>query len=209
MTFVRSLPAVLQRLVEILVASVVLVLSSPIQLLVAIIIRLDSPGPALFRQTRVGLDQRPFVFYKMRTLYFDARERWPELYAYRYTPEEVKTLRFKREEDPRITRAGRWLRKSTLDELPNFWNILKGDMAIVGPRPEIPQMLPYYTKEQKLKFTVKPGLTGLAQTNGRGNLSFQETIAWDLEYVRNRSFWLDVRIVLRTALLVTRLAGAF
>jgi lipopolysaccharide/colanic/teichoic acid biosynthesis glycosyltransferase len=209
MTFVRSLPAVLQRLVEILVASVVLVLSSPIQLLVAIIIRLDSPGPALFRQTRVGLDQRPFVFYKMRTLYFDARERWPELYAYRYTPEEVKTLRFKREEDPRITRAGRWLRKSTLDELPNFWNILKGDMAIVGPRPEIPQMLPYYTKEQKLKFTVKPGLTGLAQTNGRGNLSFQETIAWDLEYVRNRSFWLDVRIVLRTAVLVTRLAGAF
>jgi lipopolysaccharide/colanic/teichoic acid biosynthesis glycosyltransferase len=209
MSFLRSLPAAFERPVEIVLASVVLVLSSPVQLLVAIIVRLDSPGPALFRQTRVGLNQRPFVFYKFRTLYADARERWPELYAYRYTPEEVKALRFKREEDPRITRAGRWLRKSTLDELPNFWNILKGDMAIVGPRPEIPEMLPYYTEEQKLKFSVKPGLTGLAQTNGRGNLGFQETIAWDLEYVRKRSFRLDVWIVVRTAVLVTRLAGAF
>lgn len=201
--------AALQRTLEILIAAVALVASSPIQLVVALVVRFDSPGPALFRQTRIGRNERRFVFFKFRTLYADARERWPELYAYKYTPEEVRELRFKREEDPRITRAGRWLRKSTLDELPNFWNLLKGDIAIVGPRPEIPEMLPYYASEQMLKFTVKPGITGLAQTNGRGNLSFQETIAWDLEYVRKKSPGLDLRIVLRTIALITRSRGAF
>ena len=121
----------------------------------------------------------------------------------------MQTLRFKVERDPRITRVGQWLRKSTLDELPNFWNLLKGDIALVGPRPEIPEMLKYYAPEQLPKFSVRPGITGLAQTHGRGNLAFQQTIAWDLEYVRRKSLWLDIRIILRTLRLWLTLDGAF
>lgn len=200
---------VTQRLLEVPTALVALILTSPIMLLLAILVRLDSPGPAIFRQLRVGKDGKLFWFYKFRTLFADARTRFPELYAYDYTPEEVGTLRFKREADPRVTRVGRWLRRSTLDELPNFWNLLKGDIAIVGPRPEIPEMLKHYRPEQMRKFHVRPGITGLAQTHGRGRLSLQETLALDLTYVQHRSLWLDIRIVVRTLRMVLTLDGAF
>jgi lipopolysaccharide/colanic/teichoic acid biosynthesis glycosyltransferase len=201
---------VFTRAAEIVIAAGALVATAPVMLLTALVIRLDSPGPALFRQTRVGRGRRLFTFYKFRTLYADARERWPHLYAYEYTPDEIEALRFKHEEDPRITRAGRWLRKSTLDELPNFWNLLKGDIAIVGPRPEIPEMLKYYPPEQlALKFSVRPGITGLAQTNGRGNLRFQRTNEYDIEYVRNKSLGLDLKIILRTVGMIFRRHGAF
>jgi lipopolysaccharide/colanic/teichoic acid biosynthesis glycosyltransferase len=195
--------------VEICLASAALVLLSPIMLTVAVIVRLDSPGPALFRQLRIGKNGRLFVFYKFRTLYADALQRFPELYSYQYTPKEIEELQFKREDDPRVTRAGSWLRKSTLDEIPNFWNLLKGDVAIVGPRPEIPEMLRYYYPDQMIKFSVKPGITGLAQTKGRGRLKFQQTNAYDVEYVKHKSFWLDCKIVSKTIRLVVRLDGAF
>lgn len=205
----RELLAGVKRVLEMTLAAVALVVTTPLMLIVAIIIRLDSPGPALFRQKRVGRNGRLFTFYKFRTLYANARWRFPELYAYKYMPEEIRHLRFKREEDPRVTRAGRWLRKSTLDELPNFWNLLKGDLAIVGPRPEIPEMLPYYTEEQMIKFSVRPGITGLAQTNGRGKLSFQDTLSYDVLYVKSKSFWVDAKIVLRTVQLLLKFDGAF
>jgi lipopolysaccharide/colanic/teichoic acid biosynthesis glycosyltransferase len=205
----QDLGLLLQRTAEVLIAAAALIVTSPIMLVVALIIRFDSPGPVIFRQRRVGMNGRVFMFYKFRTLYADAKERFPELYAYAYTPSEVVNLKFKREEDPRITRAGRWLRKSTLDELPNFWNLLKGDIAIVGPRPEIPEMLKHYTPDQLLKFAVRPGITGLAQTHGRGNLAFQKTIAWDIEYVKNKSLWLDLKIIVRTVRMLTTLDGAF
>jgi lipopolysaccharide/colanic/teichoic acid biosynthesis glycosyltransferase len=198
-----------QRLVEIPTALIAIVLAGPIMLFVAILVRLDSPGPAVFRQQRVGRDGKTFWFYKFRTLFVDARERFPELYAYDYSPEQIETMRFKREVDPRVTRVGRWLRKSTLDELPNFWNLLKGDIAIVGPRPEIPEMLRHYRPEQLVKFAVRPGITGLAQTHGRGRLSLQETIALDIKYVEHRSLWLDIRIVVRTLRMVLTFDGAF
>jgi lipopolysaccharide/colanic/teichoic acid biosynthesis glycosyltransferase len=201
--------AIAWRAVEIAIALGALALTWPIMLLVALVIRLDSRGPALFGQRRVGLHGRHFTFYKFRTLYVDARERFPELYAYAYTAEEVRTLKFKREADPRVTRMGRWLRKSTLDELPNFWNLLKGDIALVGPRPEIPEMVPHYQPQQLAKFSVKPGITGLAQINGRGNLAFQQTIAYDLEYVRQKSAALDLRIIARTIRLLATFDGAF
>ena len=146
---------------------------------------------------------------KFRTLYADARERFPEMYRYKYSTEEIQTILFKPLDDPRVTPEGRWLRKSTLDELPNFWNVLKGDMGLVGPRPEIPEMLPYYHGEMLTKFTVRPGITGLAQVSGRGRLSFQDTVALDTEYVRRRSVRLDAEILLKTLKVVLLRQGAF
>lgn len=227
---------------EIIAAALALLLLLPLMLLEAAWIRLDSPGPVLFRQRRVarsrvlpaaavrqhpGLqlaepapgqagDQAPYLvpqdfgFVKFRTMHADSAQRFPHLYRYRYGDREhFLADRFKRDDDPRITRAGRWLRRSTLDELPNFWCVLTGDMALVGPRPELPGLLVNYQPHEMLKFAVRPGITGLAQINGRGNLNFRDTIAWDLEYVRTRSVALDLRILLRTVVLVLTRHGAF
>jgi len=200
---------ILLRIFECLVALSVLITTMPVMLIIALIIRRDSPGDPLFRQDRVGRGGKLFRFTKFRTLLADARQRYPELYAYRYTPAQIEKLTFKVPHDPRITRAGRWLRRSTLDELPNFWNVLTGDMALVGPRPEIPEMLPYYTDEELLKYSVRPGITGLPQISGRGRLKFREAAALDVEYVRRHSFKLDLRIILRTLYLIVSRDGAF
>jgi lipopolysaccharide/colanic/teichoic acid biosynthesis glycosyltransferase len=198
-----------QRLVEIVIASSALLFALPVMLVVAVIIKLGTPGPVLFVQERVGRGGRPFRFVKFRTLYADARTRWPELYSYRYTEHELRELKFKVPNDPRVTPQGLWLRKSTLDELPNFWNVLTGDMALVGPRPEIPEMLPYYQGDMLLKFSTRPGITGLAQISGRGRLGFYETVALDVDYVRRRSLATDVRIVLMTVRKMVTGDGAF
>jgi lipopolysaccharide/colanic/teichoic acid biosynthesis glycosyltransferase len=142
-------------------------------------------------------------------MYVDARERFPQLYAYRYSPDELLALKFKNDNDPRVTPQGRWLRRLSVDELPNFWNVLTGEMALVGPRPEIPEMLPYYKGEMLEKFLVRPGVTGLAQISGRGRLGFYETVDLDVSYVRNRSFLLDLRIMARTVALIILRDGAF
>jgi lipopolysaccharide/colanic/teichoic acid biosynthesis glycosyltransferase len=193
----------------VVIALVALTVSLPLLVLIAIYIRLDSPGPALFRQTRVGKDFQPFTFYKFRTLFVDAKARFPALYRYEFTPEQLEELQFKTEDDPRVTRAGRWLRRTTLDELPNFLNLLKGDVALVGPRPEIPEMVRHHAPEHLIKFSVRPGITGFAQIRGRGRLKFHQTNAYDAEYVRTRSFLLDCKIILSTIKKVVRLDGAF
>jgi lipopolysaccharide/colanic/teichoic acid biosynthesis glycosyltransferase len=185
------------------------VVSAPLIAVVAILIRIDSPGPIIFRQIRVGHGGRLFAFYKFRTMWVDARERYPELYAYQYSDDEIRSMFFKVVHDPRLTRVGRHLRKTSLDELPNLINVVRGDMTLVGPRPEIPEMLRYYTSEQLEKFSVKPGLTGLAQVNGRAVLRFQETLAADLDYIARRSVRLDLWILLRTVHVVLKRAGAF
>jgi lipopolysaccharide/colanic/teichoic acid biosynthesis glycosyltransferase len=197
------------RLLEIAVSSLALAISAPIMLLIAVIIRRGTPGPPLFWQKRIAQNLGTFRFVKFRTLYADARERFPHLYAYQYTPSQIQQFHFKVENDPRVTPQGHWLRRSTLDELPNFWNVLKGDMALVGPRPEIPELLPYYQGSMFLKFTVRPGITGLAQVSGRGRLSFQETVRMDVEYVRTRSWRLDLRLLLKTVRMVVFRDGAF
>jgi lipopolysaccharide/colanic/teichoic acid biosynthesis glycosyltransferase len=197
------------RVLEVIFAGTVLLATAPLMVVIACIIRLDSRGPALFRQWRLGKDAKPFRFYKFRTMFVDARERYPELYAYRYSAQDLKELCFKVPEDPRVTRVGRWLRKSTLDELPNFINVVIGNMALVGPRPEIPEMLCYYAEDEVSKFDVRPGVTGLAQTSGRGRLSFLETKRLDAEYVRARSVKEDIRILLRTVRMVLARDGAF
>jgi lipopolysaccharide/colanic/teichoic acid biosynthesis glycosyltransferase len=197
------------RVIEIVVASLALVIFSPVMLMTALIIKLGTPGPALFVQDRVGLGLKTFRFVKFRTLYHCAKKRFPDLYAYRYSEEDLKTLRFKVENDPRVSPQGKWLRRTTLDELPNFWNVLTGDMALVGPRPEIPEMLTYYTGNMLLKFSVRPGITGFAQISGRGRLGFYETVEYDLEYVRKRSVMLDLKIIFKTLYMIVRRDGAF
>ena len=198
-----------QRAFEVVFAAVALVTTLPLMLLIALVIRLDSPGPALFFQQRVGRCGRSFRFVKFRTLYADARQRWPRLYAYQYRPEELGEMKFKVDSDPRVTRVGTWLRKSSLDELPNFWNVLTGDMALVGPRPEIPEMLRYYQGEMLFKFSVRPGVTGPAQISGRGRLKFYDTVEHDLAYVRQRSFRYDIWTIWQTLKKVVVRDGAF
>lgn len=205
----RTQDSVLVRFFEIVVSATALIVFAPVMLIIAIIIKRGTPGPALFFQDRIGKDMKPFRFVKFRTLYADARHRFPELYAYKYTEDEIRELKFKVEDDPRVTPQGRWLRRSSLDELPNFWNVLTGEMALVGPRPEIPEMLPYYTNEMRAKYLVRPGVTGLAQISGRGRLSFFETTDYDLEYVRNRSLRYDLKIFFRTIWLILLRDGAF
>jgi lipopolysaccharide/colanic/teichoic acid biosynthesis glycosyltransferase len=199
----------MERLVDVVVAIVALIVASPIMLAIAIIIKLDSHGPVLFCQERVGLHGRLILFWKFRTMFVDAKERFPQMYAYKYTPEEIRWVCLKQPDDPRVTKAGKWLRKSTLDELPNFWNLLKADVTVVGPRPDIAGALPYFTPPQMIKFSVKPGITGLAQTHGRGRLRFQDQIRYDMFYAKKKSFGLDAHIILRTVKLLFKSDGAF
>lgn len=228
----------LYRVFEFTAAFLALLVSLPVIVLEAIYIRLDSPGPALFFQQRYGrsrivrgselvgrTDIMPasgrfepdklyyvptiFRFVKFRTMYVDARERFPELYRYEFESHEAfRAAYYKLDNDPRVTRAGRWLRKSTLDELPNFWSVVTGKIALVGPRPENPVYLPYYSAEEMVKFTVRPGITGLAVINGRGELPIGGQIDWDLAYVRQRSILLDLKTLLATAWMVVLRRGA-
>jgi lipopolysaccharide/colanic/teichoic acid biosynthesis glycosyltransferase len=219
----------LRRIIDVVVSLTVLLISAPLMLFIAILIRLDSPGPALFRQTRMtktrrrarkqtavlddqrrqSMAGRPFTFVKFRTMYVDAKQRFPELYAYNYSDDELDTFKFKVVNDPRVTRVGSWLRRTSLDELPNFWNVLKGDMTLVGPRPEIPEMSSYYSGEQLKKFAVKAGVTGPAQVEGRGDLSFKDTVNHDVNYVHNRTLWQDFVILVKTIKVVLLGKGAF
>jgi lipopolysaccharide/colanic/teichoic acid biosynthesis glycosyltransferase len=203
-----SAARVMARVRDIVIGALLLLLTLPLIGLLAVAISIDSPGGPLFAQARLGRDAKQFRFYKFRTMWVDARDRFPEMYAYSYTKDEISGLRFKVVNDPRLTRMGRWLRRTSLDELPNLWNVLRGDMSLVGPRPEIPQMLPYYRDDQLAKFAVKPGLTGMAQVHGRNIIPFQETIGHDLRYVAARSLVLDVHILLRTVWVVVWQWGA-
>ena len=234
----RSVSRAVYRAFEIIVALIGLFVGSPLVLIAALIIRLDSPGAALFRHTRPArsvrmrgrdLVGRPdlipppggyrpdaqycvpsyFTLVKLRTMYADARARFPGHYAYKFTRENFHTQFPTIRDDPRVTRAGRLFRKMSIDELPNLWSVVKGDMALVGPRPEAPEVLQYYTPEEMIKFTVKPGITGLAQIRGRGLLDWGETIALDLEYVRTRSISLDIKIFALTIVRVITRHGAF
>lgn len=194
---------------ERLIALIALLVFAPVLLVLAVAIRMDSPGPALFRQWRIGRGGKLFRFTKFRTYYEDARDRFPELYDYTYSQADMNLVHFKVPNDPRMTRIGNWLRQTTLDELPNFWHVLTGEMSLVGPRPEIPDMFPHYRPQELRKFTVRPGVTGMSQISGRGNLSFRETVDYDLEYVDGRSLAGDIAIVVRTIQSVVVRRGAF
>jgi lipopolysaccharide/colanic/teichoic acid biosynthesis glycosyltransferase len=201
------------RALDIVVAAIALLLLSPVLLIIAIVIRVESSGPALFRQRRIGRDVKPFTVNKFRTMRagssHEAHRKFVQNLIAGEKPAAVEgTPRFKMAADPRITRAGRLLRKTSLDELPQLWNVLRGDMSLVGPRPPISYEVERYPSHWFARFRVKPGITGLWQVSGRCELTLEQMIELDLEYVRKRSLWFNVQILARTIPAVLSLKGA-
>ncbi len=172
---------------------------------VAAAIKLDSRGPVIFKQTRVGRAGKPFTYYKFRGMVKDAEKRLPGLRRYNEASGPV----FKMKDDPRVTRVGRFLRKTSLDELPQIINVLKGDMSLVGPRPPIPSEVKQYTREQRRRLTIKPGITGPWQVSGRSDVGFDEWIRLDLYYIQHWSLLLDLTILLKTVKVVLARKGAY
>jgi lipopolysaccharide/colanic/teichoic acid biosynthesis glycosyltransferase len=199
----------LSTLINRLLALLFLVLYSPMMILIALLIKIDSPGKAIFTQTRIGKKQKCFSFYKFRTMWVDADKKFPDLYKYNYSDQEIETMKFKISNDPRLTKFGSYLRMTSLDELPNLINVVMGDMNLIGPRPEIPEMIKYYKPWQMEKFSVKSGVTGLAQVNGRGLLTFQKTIEYDLDYIKKKNIFLDLYLFWKTLNVVLKALGAF
>ncbi|MGC8784283.1 MAG: sugar transferase [Armatimonadota bacterium] len=180
----------LKRFVDILGASIGIVLTTPLMLILAVLVRVTMGKPVLFRQKRPGLHGKPFVMLKFRTM-TDRRDVNGEL-----LPDEL-----------RLTRFGKWLRSTSLDELPELFNVLKGEMSLVGPRPLLMEYLPRYTPEQARRHEVKPGITGWAQINGRNALSWEEKFKLDVWYVDNWNLWLDMKILLLTLWKVLKREG--
>jgi lipopolysaccharide/colanic/teichoic acid biosynthesis glycosyltransferase len=202
------------RALDVVGAALGLVVLAPVLAVIAIAIRLDSKGKALFRQERFGRDLEPFVVNKFRTMHRNASHEEHRAFVQRLIAGDAERHQradealFKLASDPRVTRLGRFLRRSSLDELPQLINVLLGEMSLVGPRPPLAYEVERYPPAAFGRFAVKPGITGLWQVSGRSELTFDEMIALDLEYVRSRSLWLNVKICLSTVWVVLRRKGA-
>jgi len=194
-----------KRLADIFFSALGLVLSAPLFAVLAILIKATSDGPVFFRQARVGLNGRQFVFYKFRTMVKDAEEKQEQLLAHN----EMKGPAFKMANDPRMTKVGRFLRRTSLDELPQLWNVLKGEMSLIGPRPPLPSEVKKYEPWQRRKLSLRPGISCLWQVRGRNRINnFDDWMRLDLEYIDSWSLWLDVTIFLRTIPAVLSGSGA-
>ncbi len=185
-----------KRLLDISLGSTLLLVSAPIFLIAAILIRLETPGNAFFIQKRIGLRGKPFRIIKLRGMFVDARQRFPDLYKYNNNYE--LNFFFHVKNDPRITKMGSFVRRTSIDELPNFINVVFGDMSLVGPRPEIPELVSLYGLHEKKYLSVKPGITCLSKCTGRDVLTKMETIKFDLDYIDRRSLFLDFQILWKT-----------
>ncbi len=194
-----------KRTLDVGVSALALILLLPVFAILALAIKLTSPGPVLFRQLRAGQHGHPFLMLKFRTMVRDAEQLLAGLLPFDALAEPM----FKLPDDPRVTRLGRFLRRWSLDELPQFVNVLKGDMSLVGPRPEQIELVARYSPEHKIRLDVKPGITGPMQVYGRGVLTFEERLALDSEYIDNLSITLDLRILARTVSAVFTRRGAF
>ncbi len=194
----------MKRFMDVVLASVALVLLAPLMLLVALLVRLTSPGPVIFRQVRCGLNGRRFVLYKFRSMYENAEALKPALAEL-----SIKRVAFKIPNDPRVTPLGRVLRRFSIDEWPQLWNVLKGDMSLVGPRPPVPEEVERYERWQRRRLRMRPGLTCLWALEGRDELDFETWMRKDLEYIDNWSLWLDVKILLKTIPRVLTGKGAY
>jgi lipopolysaccharide/colanic/teichoic acid biosynthesis glycosyltransferase len=183
-----------KRLMDIVGALIGLVFSTPLMAALAVLIKLDSPGPIFFSQVRVGENGRPFRIIKLRSMVQNAEDLLPQLVDL----EKLESPAFKIEGDPRVTHIGRFLRRTSLDELPQFWNVLVGNMSLVGPRPEEVALVQKYNDWHRKRLAVKPGMTGPMQVNGRGDLSLDERVRLELEYIDNYSIWSDLVFLIRT-----------
>ena len=219
-----------KRILDIFISSSFLILLSPLLIIIALVIRLDSPGSPIFSQLRVGCKLRwkgfcytkeivPFVFYKFRTMYKDADESLHKEFTKAYIENDLAKMtslqhgpveegeEYKLNNDNRVTRVGKFLRETSLDELPQLFNVLKGDMSMVGPRPDLPYVIELYEPLHMRRLSTMQGLTGLWQVTGRNISSFENFIKSDLEYIENQSLWLDIKILLRTPLAIFNLKG--
>ncbi len=180
---------IIKRISDICISLLAITILLPAFIIIAIAIRLTSKGPAIFKQERAGKDGKPFIFYKFRTMKLNVEPFGP-------SPKSAK--------DPRLTKIGRFLREYSLDELPQLFNVLKGDMSIAGPRPLYLSQMAEWSERQKKRLLVKPGLTGLAQISGRGELTHEEKLELDVKYVETKTLWLDLKMILTTIAMVFR-----
>ena len=195
-----------KTVVDVTCASLGILVLSPVFLVCAAVIRLESPGPVIFKQKRIGRDGRPFNFYKFRSMYIDAEQRRQELLK---ANESKDGVIFKMQKDPRVTRFGRFIRKFSIDELPQLFNVVVGDMSLVGPRPPLPSEVAEYTLEDRKRLMVKPGITCIWQVSGRSDIPFRQQVALDKEYIMSRSLWRDLWILLKTVPAVLTGKGAY
>jgi lipopolysaccharide/colanic/teichoic acid biosynthesis glycosyltransferase len=196
----------LKRVTDCSLAGLGLLTLSPFFALLSIAIKLESPGPVLFHQTRIGHGGTPFRCWKFRSMFTDAEQRKNELLE---DNEMEGGTTFKMKRDPRITRVGRFIRKASIDELPQLWNVFVGDMSLVGPRPPVPQEVATYTAFERQRLLVKPGITCIWQVSGRSDIPFPEQVRLDIQYILQRSLWLDLTLLLRTIPAVLLARGAY
>jgi lipopolysaccharide/colanic/teichoic acid biosynthesis glycosyltransferase len=212
--FSMRVQLLLKRALDIIVSLFLLIFNFPLLLLIAVLVKLDSPGPAIYRHRRVGKDGRPFDMYKFRTMVTGGDDATYMAYlrelieSAKNNPDSAKPY-IKMKDDPRVTRVGKILRTLYLDELPQLINVLKGELSLVGPRPHVQFEVDHYTPEQRRRLAVKPGMTGLWQVQGKADCTFDELLAYDLEYIDNWSLALDLKIILTTLMIMLRGGEAF
>ena len=189
---------VIKRIIDIVASFTGLIVLSPLMLVVSILIKLESKGEVIFKQKRVGLNGKEFYMYKFRSMVINAEELKAELES----QNEMSGPMFKMKDDPRITRIGKFIRKTSIDELPQLINVIKGDMSLVGPRPSLPKEVEKFEQWMMERLEVKPGLTCIWQVSGRNNIDFEDWMKLDIKYVRERSFKLDIKLILKTVLVL-------
>lgn len=186
---------IIKRLIDVSVSLIAMIIAAPIMIIVAVMIKLEDPtSPVIFTQERNGVNGKIFKMYKFRSMYTDAEERLKEI---QHLNEQTGPV-FKIKDDPRITKVGRFIRKTSLDELPQFLNVLKGEMSIVGPRPALPREVAQYNEYQMQRLLVKPGITCIWQVSGRNHISFEQWVEMDIEYIKTRNLMLDLKLILLT-----------
>ncbi len=205
----KSVEYRLKKILDYILAFIILIISLPFWIPIAIFIKFDSEGPVIFKQKRLGKSGRPFKFFKFRTMYNGVPHHLHKKFVEKLIKGENKCKVYKMQEDPRVTRFGRILRKTSLDELPQLINVLKGEMSLVGPRPQIDYEYKMAEDVQKMRLLVKPGITGLWQVMGRSKRPFNQMAFLDLYYISNMSIWLDLKILAKTIPAVLFMEGAY